>query len=262
MRDKLNKKSYRLQGKVILIFGGTGDIGGAIAQGFCKEGATVIPTGRNKKRLKQILYKLSALGNVWEEPICVDITQHEQVKNICNKVLKHYNRIDGMVCASGIYLNKPAEKVTKKEWDKIIDINLSGMFTTCQTVGKIMLKQGKGNIITIGSLGSFVAMSNTIAYSVSKAGVVALTKSLSAEWAHRGVRVNSIIPGVFPTRLNRKALRMKIRLKNILRGIPLRRLGSLDELVGAAIFLASDEAQYVTGISLPVDGGFLSFSGY
>ena len=245
-----------------MIVGATGDIGDAIAHGFVHEGATVIPTGRNRKRLKAVIASLARLGNSWNEPIAVDITKHGSIKRLCRIVVQRYKKIDCMVCAAGIYLNKPAERVTRSEWDAIIGTNLTGMFSACQTVGTIMLRRGSGNIITIGSLGSFVAMSNTIAYSVSKAGVIALTKAFSAEWAHRGVRINCLVPGVFPTRLNKKALRMRGRLKNILRGIPLKRLGSLDELVGAAVFLASDEARYVTGISLPVDGGFLSFSGY
>ncbi len=262
MKNVKHKDGNRLKGKVAIIFGGNGDIGGAIAQGFCRQGATVIPTGRNKKRLSAILKKLKEMGNGWNESVPVDIRKSAQIKNICRKVLKRYKKIDCMVCASGIYYNKSADKVTKKEWDDVIETNLTGMFTACQVVGNIMLKQGDGNIITIGSLGSFVAMSNTVAYSVSKAGAVALTKALSAEWSSRGVRVNTLIPGVFPTRLNKRALRIRGRVQNILRGIPLRRLGTLDELVGAAVFLASDEAQYVTGISLPVDGGFLSYSGY
>ena len=251
-----------LHKKVVLIFGGNGDIGGAIAQGFCREGAVVIPTGRDKKRITATLTKLSRFGNTWKEPHAVDITHPQQVKSLCAKVLKRYKRIDCMVCASGIYLNKPAEKIPIDEWDSIMRTNLTGVFSACQIVGTIMLKQGKGSIINIGSIGSFVAMTNTVAYSVSKAGVVALTKSLSAEWAHRCVRINALIPGVFPTRLNKKALRKKWRVENIIKGIPMKRLGSLDELIGAAVFLASDQATYVTGISLPVDGGFLSFSGY
>ncbi|MBU1864206.1 MAG: SDR family oxidoreductase [Candidatus Omnitrophica bacterium] len=260
------KKTYtaekRLAGKVALVLGGTGDIGGSIATAFCREGATVIPTGRNKKRLTTILRSLQKEGNTWNLPIAVDITQPRQITTLCRAILKRYKRIDCFVCASGIYLNKPAEKVTKREWDSILETNLTGMFMACKIIGEIMLKQGQGTIITIGSLGSFVAMTKTIAYSVSKAGVVALTKALSAEWAARGVRVNALIPGVFPTNLNKKALQKKGRRKNILRGIPMKRLGSLEDIGGSAVFLASDESQYISGISLPVDGGFLSFSGY
>jgi len=247
---------------VVLIFGATGDIGSALAEGFCREGAIVIPTGRDRKRLAQLVRKLAVLRNPWQKSLAVDITRPEQITRACRTVQRAFGRIDSMVCASGIYLNKPAEAVTKAEWNSILDTNLTGVFSACQVTGSYMLPRGAGSIITIGSLGSFVALSNTVAYSVSKAGVVALTRSLAAEWAARGIRVNALIPGVFPTRLNKKALAMKGRLKNILRGIPMKRLGALQELVGAAIFLASDESRYVNGVTLPVDGGFLSFSGY
>ncbi len=252
----------RLSGKVAIVFGGNGDIGGAIAKGFCRAGATVVPTGRNKKRLSKITKELASLGNSYSKEISVDVNDSAAVKNFISCVKKDLKQIDIMVYASGIYIKQPAEKLTSKDWNNVIQTNLSSAFFTSQEVGKIMLKQGFGNIITIGSLGSFVALTNTVAYSVSKAGICSLTKCLASEWASRNVRVNCIIPGVFPTRLNEKALSDKKRVKNILRGIPNGKLGKLEELVGSATFLASDEASYVNGVSLPVDGGFLSFSGY
>lgn len=252
----------RLTKKVALVLGGNGDIGGAIAKGLCAAGARVIATGRNQSRIKKINAELQRIGNDWDSVIPVDITSRVQIKKITAAIKKKYHALDILVCASGAYLNKPAEKVTDSEWRHIMHTNLDGTFMASQIVGREMLQAGKGSIITIGSLGSFVALSNTVAYSVSKAGIVALTRSLACEWAQRGVRVNAIIPGVFPTRLNEKALAMPGRVENILKGIPARKLGSLDQLVGAAVYLASDESQYVTGTSLSVDGGFLAFSGY
>jgi len=256
------ENSKRLDEKIAIVLGGNGDIGGAIARGLCEAGATVIPAGRNKIRLQAIVKDLAAMGNAWRSVDCTDITKENQLNALCKKVLKKHKRIDIVVNASGIYLNKPAKNVTKREWDIIVDTNLTGMFLASRIFGTAMLKQKKGSIINIGSLGSYVALSNTVAYSVSKAGVVALTKALSAEWSSGGVRVNTIVPGVFPTRLNKKALQIKGRKENIIKGIPMKRLGMLKELVGAAVYLASDESSYVTGTSLPVDGGFLSFSGY
>ena len=192
----------------------------------------------------------------------IDICNEKQVKHIVARIIKKTKRIDSMVCASGVYLNKPAENMTAKDWDSVVGTNLTANFTVCREVGKVMLEQKKGSIITIGSLGSFVALSGTLAYSVSKAGVVSMTQCLASEWTEKGVRVNSIIPGVFPTKLNKKALTKPGRLDNILKGIPAKRLGNLEELSGAAVFLASDESSYISGISMPVDGGFLGFSGY
>ena len=252
----------RLKGKTAVVFGGNGDIGGEIARAFVSEGATVIPTGRNITRLKKIIAHLKRAGNRWQEPIPVDVRSRSDIRALFRKIIRVYQNIDSVVCASGIYLNKPAVTMKEKEWDKVIDVNLKGTLLVCQEAAHYMLKQQAGSIITVGSLGSFVALSNTTAYSVSKAGVVSLTQCLASEWADKNVRVNCLVPGVFPTRLNKKALAMKGRVKNILRGIPARRLGSLTELTGGAVFLASDESSYVNGISLPIDGGFLGFSGY
>jgi NAD(P)-dependent dehydrogenase (short-subunit alcohol dehydrogenase family) len=257
-----SQSTQRLGGKIALVLGGNGDIGGAIAKGLCEAGARVVATGRNKARIKKINTELKKLGNDWDSVIPVDITSRIQIKKITAAIKKKYHAIDILVCASGAYLNKSAEKVTDREWQHIMRTNLDGTFMAAQVVGREMLAAGSGSIITIGSLGSFVALSNTVAYSVSKAGVVALTRSLACEWAERGVRVNAIIPGVFPTRLNEKALAMPGRVENILKGIPSRKLGSLDQLIGAAVYLASNESHYVTGTSLSVDGGFLAFSGY
>ncbi len=252
-----------LSGKIAVVFGASGDIGGEISLGLRGEGAFVIPCGRNLKRLRAISSELAKNGNGLDVILrAVDVTDEGSVKKFLKDIAGKYGRIDVMVFASGIYLNKPSEKTTTNEWDKVMNVNLRGAFITMRETGKIMLKQGKGSIISIGSLGSSVAMSNTIAYSASKAGLVSITKSFASEWAERGVRVNCVIPGVFPTRLNAKALAMKGRKENILKGIPMHRLGKLSELSGAVNYLASGESSYVTGISLPVDGGFLSFSGY
>lgn len=251
-----------LSSKVCVVFGGSGDIGGAICRKMVKEGATVIPVGRNKTRLKMRLSELKQLGNTEDEVFSVDIEDETAVKGLYSSVLKKYSRIDVVACTSGVYDNVPAEKMTTKAWEKVIRTNLTGNFVVCREAGKIMLKQGRGSIITIGSLGSYVALSGTCAYSASKAAVVSLTQSLASEWADRGVRVNCIVPGVIPTRLNEKALKKPGRVDNILRGIPMKRLGSADEIAGAAAFLAGDDSAYITGAALPVDGGFLSFSGY
>lgn len=251
-----------LENKVIIVFGGNGDIGGAIAHGALSQGAIVIPTGRGKARTKKIVSELHKKGNPYNSSWTCDIRKRSEIKVLLRNVLKEFQRVDGMVCASGVYLNCPAQKMTESQWKTILDTNLTGTLNVSQIIGDEMLKQKKGSIVTIGSLASFVALTGTSAYAVSKAGVVALTKSLATEWAPQNVRVNCVVPGVFPTRLNKKALSMKGRVENILKGIPMKRLGKIEELSGAVNYLLSDKSKYVTGISLPVDGGFLSFSGY
>jgi len=252
----------RLQDKIVLVFGGTSGIGKSISQGFVEEGALVAPTSRSRGKVEKTVSDLKGKGNNWTDIITTDVTKKNDIENICSTVLKKYKKIDVMVCCAGTYLKKPAEEISVEEWHDVLDTNLNGTFITNSIVGRIMLDQGKGSIINIGSLGSIAALSNTLPYCVSKAGVSMLSQCLSTEWCHRGVRVNTIIPGVFPTDLNKKALSDPIRVKNILNRTPMKRLGNLEELVGAAVFLASDESNFVSGISLPVDGGFLASSGF
>jgi NAD(P)-dependent dehydrogenase (short-subunit alcohol dehydrogenase family) len=166
--------------------------------------------------------------------------------------------VDILVVTSGAHLKSPAEETAEDEWLKVIDINLNGTFRANQIFGRQMLKQGAGSIINTCSMTTFVSFGDVSAYAASKAGVHMLTKSLACEWASRGVRVNAIAPGVFRTPLNTKALDIPERLAAILAHTPMGRVGHVDELVGAALFLASDAASFVTGQTIPVDGGFLA----
>lgn len=252
----------RLQDKIAVVFGGTGGIGGALCDGFVEEGAIVIPTSRNKETVTQTVAQLASKSNPYADTICCDITSEEEIEALCAYVIDRYSRIDIMACVSGAYLKKPARDITRSQWQAVIDVNLTGTFLTNRIAGNYMIDQGAGSIINIGSLGSFVALSDTAPYCASKAGVIMLSRCLACEWADKGVRVNTIIPGVFPTNLNKTALSDQVRVANIIRRTPQKRLGSLQELKGAAIYLASDEASFVTGIELPVDGGFLAHSGF
>lgn len=252
----------RLKNKVSIIFGGTSGIGKTITYGFFNENAIVIPTSRRDYKVKEVVDELAAKGNKWIDPLTADVTDKNQVEKICQLVFNEFGTIDIIVCTAGGYLKKPAQDIRLDEWNSIITTNLTGTFITNQTAGKYMLKQGHGSIINIGSLGSRVALSNTLPYCASKAGVNMITKCLSSEWCAKGVRVNTIVPGVFPTDLNRAALSNPVRMKNIIKRTPMRRLGNLKELIGAAVFLASDESEFVSGIDLPVDGGFLAYSGF
>ena len=254
--------SKRLDGKTILVIGGTSGIGKALTLGFVTEGAQVIPTSRTEQKVSATIAQLAEQGNSWKEPITTDITSQDQIQTICDRIVAVYGRIDVLACVAGTHLKKAAEHISLEDWQAVMDTNLTGTFLANRIAGTIMLKQGSGSIINIGSLGSSVALSQTVPYCVSKAGVSMLTQCLSSEWCGRGVRVNTLIPGVFPTELNKKALSDPERVQNILKRTPMGRMGSVDELVGAAVFLASDEASFVSGIALPVDGGFLAHSGF
>lgn len=261
----MSKDSTRraLEDKTAVIFGGTSGIGLAIAKEFVANGANVVVTSSTKNKIKKAVSELKDLGNTYDDIISCDVCSKKDVDSFTKKTLKNFKKIDIMVCCSGVHLKKPSLNVTEKEWDKVMDVNLKGVFLTNQTVGKHMVKQKSGAIINIASLGSYVALSDALPYCVSKSGVVMITKCLGAEWAKDNVRVNAIAPGVFATTLNQKALKDTDRLKNIIKNTPAKRLGKVDELAKTALFLAQEEsASFITGATFNVDGGFLAFSGF
>lgn len=252
-----------LKNKKAIVFGGTSGIGFAIASEFVAQGACVAVTSTKKGKTQKAVKLLEKAGNVYTDIQTCDVRNKKDVESFTKKFIKSFVEIDIMVCCAGTHLKKPSLTVTEKEWDTVMDINLKGVFLTNQIVGKQMVKQKKGSIINIASLGSYVALSDALPYCVSKSGVVMITKCLGTEWAKDNVRVNAIAPGVFPTPLNKKALSDKKRLKNIVEKTPMKRLGQLKELSKTALFLAQDDASsFITGAVFKVDGGFLAFSGF
>ena len=173
-------------------------------------------------------------------------------------VLEAFGSVEILVNAAGITSRVPTIDCTEETWQRIFDTNLLGTLRACQIFGKTMLEQGRGSIINIASLSSFVAFHEVAAYGASKAGVAALTKSLAVEFAAKNVRVNAIAPGIFPTDLNRELLFTTARGREEILRTPMARFGRLEEVAGAAVYLASDAASFVTGEILTVDGGYLA----
>jgi len=248
--------------KVVVIIGGTSGIGAAIAEACVKADAVVVPVSRSETKVVKTLARLKKQGNTWNKSLTVDVRDERNVRNFVQEVIKQTKHIDVLVCTAGAYLKKESLAMTTAEWQSIVDTNITGVYFANKYIGARMIKQGHGSIINISSLGARVALSHATAYCVSKAAVSMLTKSLACEWAEKGVRVNAILPGVFPTELNKKALQDTKRKRNIVRKTPLRRLGDLSEITSAALYLASDEASFVTGTEIVVDGGFLASSGF
>jgi NAD(P)-dependent dehydrogenase (short-subunit alcohol dehydrogenase family) len=187
-----------------------------------------------------------------------DVGVRESLDTLNARVLEEFGRVDILVNSAGCTKRTPSLEVPESEWSNILETNLTGTFRSCQVFGKTMLDQGRGSIINIASASTFVAFLEVAAYTSSKAGVAGLTRALAIEWASRGVRVNAIAPGVFPTALNESILRNSPRGSELLMRTPMRRFGNVDELAGTAIFLASDAASFITGQLIAVDGGFLA----
>ena len=246
-----------LSGKVAVVVGGTSGIGRAIAHGLAQAGADVIPTSRRAEQVETAAREIEELGRRTLR-VTSDVSDRASLERVLTEVLDAFGQVDILVNSAGRTKRGPTVDFSEDDWNAIIDTNLTGTLRACQVFGHHMLERQSGSIINIASLSTFVALHEVAAYSASKAAVGSLTKSLAVEWSSRGVRVNAIAPGVFRTALNQKLLDETDRGREFLLRTPMRRFGSVDELAGAAIFLASDAASFVTGEILTVDGGFLA----
>lgn len=251
------EKHIDLEGKIAVVVGGTTGIGQAIALGFARAGATVVASSRREDMVQSVAKKLEALGSK-TLAVTSDVQDRSSLENLRDQVVKKFGRVDIAMVTAGVLEKGPSEEVSEAEWTRIIDINLSGSFRANQIFGRTMIKQRSGVIINTASMTSFVSFAEVCAYNCSKAGVKMLTETLATEWAPHGVRVNAVAPGVFRTPMNTAVLDLPERMEAIIRRTPMGRIGTLDEMVGAAVFLASDAAKFVTGVTIPVDGGFLA----
>src|SRR5438552_11162732 len=250
--DKLN-----LDGRIAVVIGGTSGIGRTLSLGLAEAGAHVVPSSRRKQEVDATAVEIEARGRRTLRATS-DVLDRSSLEALRGNVLEAFGRVDILVNCAGRTQKKAAADVTDAEFQAVLETNLTGTFRACQIFGRTMLDQGKGRIINIASLSSFAALYQTAAYSASKAAVVSLTQTLAVEWGAKGVNVNAIAPGVFRTPLNQELLDGTERGKEFLMRTPMRRFGKTEELVGAAIFLASDAASFVNGEVIAVDGGFLA----
>src|SRR5450631_1209529 len=246
-----------LEGKVAVVVGGSSGIGKTIALGLAQAGADVVASARRIELVKALADEIESLGRRSLRVTC-DVADRESLDKLLKACLDAFGKVDIMVSAAGITKRAPTLEFSEADWNRIMDTNLSGTLRACQVFGRHMIERGYGRIINIASLSSFVALYQVAAYSASKAAVASLTKSLAVEWAPSGVCVNAIAPGVFRTDLNTALLDGTDRGREFLLRTPMKRFGKLDELGGAAVFLASEAASFVTGHVLTVDGGFLA----
>jgi NAD(P)-dependent dehydrogenase (short-subunit alcohol dehydrogenase family) len=246
---------FGLKGKTAAIIGGGGVLAGAMAEGLASAGANVaildIALENSKKRSEAI----SKLG-VESLALQADVSRKTDLQKACDAIVNAWGKVDILINAPGINSGTPFLEISEEEWERILRVNLKGVFLACQVFGQQMLKQKLGSIINISSASSGPPLSKVYTYAVSKAGVNNLTQNLAREWGTQGVRVNAIAPGFFPAEQNRKLL-TKERTEGIFRHTPMKRFGEANELVGATIWLASEKASsFVTGAIIRVDGGF------
>jgi len=246
-----------LKGRTAVVVGGTSGLGQAIALGLAHAGADVIATGRRPEQVKAIAAEIEAVG-CRSLSIPVDVNDRASMEHLLSAALGAFGKVDILVNSAGRIKRGPTMDSSESDWHGILDTNLMGVLRACQIFGRHMLQLGYGRIVNITSLNAFVALHEVAAYAASKAAVQSLTRSLAIEWVGRGVCVNAIAPGVFPTALNSELLGGSARGQELLMRTPMGRFGKADEVVGAAILLASDAASFITGSVVIVDGGFLA----
>jgi NAD(P)-dependent dehydrogenase (short-subunit alcohol dehydrogenase family) len=249
--------AFDLTKRVAVVIGGTSGIGRAIAHGLADAGADVVPTARHLEAVQKTAAEIRDKGRRSLE-IVSDVGNRDSLEQLLQHCISTFGQVDILVNSAGRTKRTPTLDVTDAEWNDIMETNLNGVVRACQVFGRHMIERGYGRIINIASLSSFVALYEVAAYAASKAAVASLTKSLALEWAEKGVNVNAIAPGVFRTALNQKLLDETERGREFLVRTPMKRFGKVEELAGAAVFLASEAASFVTGEVLVVDGGFLA----
>ena len=248
---------FDLSGRVAVVTGGTSGLGHEIALGLAGAGADVVPTSRRLEQVEKTAAEIEALGRR-SLRVASDVLDRASLERLHDAVLREFGKVDILVNAAGITHKAPTLEVEEADWSSVIETNLTGTMRACQIFGRTMAKAGYGRIINIASIASFRGFYRVAAYGASKSAVASFTQTLSIELAQTGVNVNAIAPGVFPTALNAPLIQGTPRGDEILQRTPMHRFGQARELVGPAIFLASEAASFVNGEVLAVDGGFLA----
>ncbi len=248
---------FDLTGRVAVVIGATSGIGHAIAIGLAEHGADVVPSGRRLERLQAACCEIEKMGR---RTLCqvADVGDRRSVDALRDAVLERFGGVDILVNAAGYTVKQATAGMCEEQWSALIDTNLNGALRACQSFYEPLKVSGRGRIINIASLGSYLAFQEVAGYCAAKSALLSLTRSLAVEWARDGISVNAIAPGIFPTALNGDIVTDTPRGREMLTRTPMGRFGQPQELVGAAILLASDGATFLTGQCIAVDGGYLA----
>jgi len=251
----MNDSLFSVADQVVLISGASRGIGRAIAEGFVQRGARVIITGRDQDTLDRTAGEICPAGGV-VRPIACDVSRRDAIDKLVPRVLEEFGRIDTLLNVAGVNRRMPSERLTEADYDFVLDTNLKGPFLLSIAVGKAMLARGKGNQINIVSLNNDRPVKGVVPYAMSKAGLGHMTRALALEWGPSGIRVNAIAPGFILTDLTRQLWSQPQMQEWGRANTPLVRLGKPEDMIGAAVYLASEASAFMTGQILYVDGGF------
>ncbi|GAX89785.1 SDR family oxidoreductase [Effusibacillus lacus] len=250
------KELFDLTGKVAIVTGGGRGLGEQIAVGLAEAGADVVVCSRKKEACDEVAEQLKAMGRKSLAVAC-DVTVPADVERVVRETKEQFGKVDILINNSGISWGAPMDEYPLDKFKQVMDVNVTGLFLMSQAVGREMLAQKYGRIVNIASIaglrGSDPRVMNAIAYNASKGAVISFTRDLAVKWAHHGITVNALAPGFFPSKMSAPLLQKFGDM--ILQGTPMKRFGGDDDLKGAAVFLASDAAAYITGQVLAVDGG-------
>ena len=245
-----------VKGKICVVTGSTKGIGKGIAEALAENGGTVVICSRKQNECDAVAAEIREKYGVDAIGVSADITKTEAIENLFNTVMEKYGRVDVLVNNAGSAITKRAEDLTEEDFDHVLALDLRAVFFCSQAAGKIMIKQKSGKIISIASVLGVVADKQVLPYCVAKGGVLQMTRALALEWAKYNIQVNAICPGYVITELNRKELTDEKIGGGLLRKTAMRRFGEVEEIAGAAVYLASDASSYTTGEPIFVDGGW------
>ena len=243
--------------RVAVVIGGTSGIGRALAVGLARNGANVVAAGRRMSEIETAAAEIEAAGRRTLRHTA-DATKRKSLDALRDAVMAAFGRVDILINAAGYTLKEPTAILAEEKWSALLDTNLTGVLRACQSFYSCLAQSGRGRIINIASLGSYLSFHQVAAYCAAKTAILSLTRSMACEWAADNISVNAIAPGVFPTEMNQRLVTGTARGKEILMRTPMRRFGKPEELVGVAVMLASDAAAFLTGQCIAVDGGYLA----